>query len=58
MKEKDRKHKRLRLGIVLDVFWREVLAPGCLCMVWRPTTACSCVHNCSVTNEIVPNYIK
>lgn len=27
-------------------------------MVWKPTTACSCVHKCAVTDEIVPNYIK
>lgn len=27
-------------------------------MVWKPTTACSCVHNCAVTDAIVPNCIR
>lgn len=55
---KELTQQRLRVGIVLDVFRREVSAPQCLCTVWKPTTACSCVHNRTVTNEMVPNYIK
>lgn len=42
------------------MFWMSFggAAPECLCTVWKPTTACSCVHNRTVTDEMVPNYIK